>query len=984
MFLKRFESRGFKSFADVTVINFENNMTGVVGPNGSGKSNIVDGLKWVLGERSSKQLRGKQNTDFIFSGSDAREAANFAEVSLTFDNSAKLLRTNLEEITITRRLTRGVGKNEYFINGEPCLRNEIVEIFLDTGLSKGSLGIISQGTVSWFTETKAVDRRKIFEDAAGIGKYTLLKKETIAELDKTKLDLKDAEISLNNIDRQVKKLEKQAEKARIYLDKKEQLKKIEVTVLAQEILEETNNLKAIQADIESKESSNLQDNQEIDNLKQKLQLLKDKFTEIDQGLHANNQIIHDLISECNQLEIQKNKYETELEQQLTAGNIEEKIGALKQIIDNKTLEIKELSFSKEKLEQEHTTFQEIQTQLSREHELLMREINQVSNRLEQKRQEQINLQNQLADRYRYEYGVKAVLKAKNSLTGIYDMLSNLIRVEPEHEVAIGLALGKALKNIVVDNSEDARKAIEFLKRNQAGAATFLPINDLKIRYMPDDHYEILNQLDNFIGLGNELVHVEEKFQPVIDALLARIIISYDINSAIHHSKFTNKNYRVITLDGQQISTLGAISGGYNRKRTNTEFNIEEKIQNLDTEIQEQQAISQKIREQSEKNQLNFRDNTEKVASRHDQLVLIKSQIETLTNQLKEYEWNYNHLAEQAKDPEGISHKKNIDNLLIELVEKKQKLEQQKMIVQSDTKIKNNLHMDIENYEFQLENLNSSHKKIHDQISDLKIRAERIKSLLNSHTDRLMDGYQFTPEYAIENFSEPLDIKYEEARMLIRRLSEEIRSMGDVNFEAANDLKNLEEDYKNKQEQYQIISQAVADLEKVLADLNQKAIESFDQIIKQTNEKLPEIFKYLFGGGTCEIIYDDPENILECGIEIHAYLPGKTITNLMLFSGGEKTLIALSVLFAVLQVSSLPLVILDEAESALDPANVERFGNIIKNNSERTQFIIITHRNGTMECCESLFGVTMMIKGISKIIPVELKKALEIVESDQDK
>ncbi|WP_391592005.1 Chromosome partition protein SMC [[Mycoplasma] cavipharyngis] len=981
MFLKRFESRGFKSFADLTIIDFTNNMTGIVGPNGSGKSNIVDGLKWVLGEQSLKQLRGKHNIDFIFSGSDAREPANFAEVSLTFDNSNHVLKSDLKEIIITRRLTRGTNKNEYFINHEPVLLNQIRDIFLDSGLTKHSLGIISQGTVSWFTEAKPIERRKIFENAAEIGKYTQLKKSIINQLNQTKIELSKAEISLKEVNKQVEKLSQQAEKAKIYLDKKEQLKRIEVTILAQDILEYRNSLKAIEKDLNTKLATYSHEDQEIQTIKQKLILVKQRFNEIDSELYQDNQLMLQLSNQCNQLENQKNNYENELQQQLSSDNVENKIIALKQFITNLNLEIKELNFAKDKIETELSTFETIDQQLNHSHEKILRDLNTINNQFQQKQQEKYHLQDQLTNKFRNEYGIKAILSAKNTLTGIYDVLGNLINVEPQHENAISLALAKAVKNIVVDCDDDAKKAIAFLKANKAGTATFLPINNLRIRTMPEHHYEILNQLDNFVGLASELVSCQEKFLPVINALLGRIIIATDLEAALVHKRYTDSAYRIITLDGDQISAGGSISGGYNKTRIRPDFNIEAKIQEIDMQLLALQDHSQQLNDQAAKNKLVYDENHAKISNCKNQLILIKSQIEQNTNKLNNYQWEYEKYQQQINDPENVDQKQKIESLLTELIEKKQRLEQQRLIIDSNIKIKNNLSLDIQNYEFQLENLNDAAKKNNEAINDLQLRQTRINSVLESNTNRLMEAYQYTVEYAIEHFSQPLEINAEAARLLIRKLSTEIKNIGNINFKAAEELANLEKDFKYKQEQFNIIKQAVSDLENSLEQLNQKAKADFDHIIKSTNQKLPEIFHYLFGGGSCEVVYDDPNNILECGIEIHAHLPGKTITNLMLFSGGEKTLVALAVLFSVLQVSAFPLVILDEAESALDPANVERFGQIIQTNCDKTQFIIITHRNGTMESCESLFGVTMMIKGISKIIPVELKKAIEYAESE---
>lgn len=983
MFLKRFQARGFKSFADSTIIDFQHGMTGIVGPNGSGKSNIIDGLKWVLGEQSLKQLRGKQSVDFIFSGSDAREAANFAEVTLTFDNSEKILRCDFDEISVTRRLTRGIQKNEYFINNEPALLSEIKDIFLDTGLAKGSLGIISQGTVSWFIEAKPHERRKIFEDASGIGKYTLIKKDTLNQLNQTQNELTRAEFALNEIQKLVKKLSRQAEKAQLFLSKKEQLKKIEVNILARDILEYQNSLNSVRSSIKEKEDSFNFDDSQIKLIQHKLNTAKEKFTEIDKELFNDNNLLHELRQELNDLQNQKNKYELQLEQQLSSDKIEEKIAALNQFIQNTKTEIIELEFNQKKLDNEIVVFNDIKSQLFKKHEDFLRKISLLSTQINQKEQEQNNYKDQLENKYRYDYGLRAVMNAKNSLVGIYDVLENLIQIEPQHETAIGLALGRALKNIVVNDAEDAKRAIDFLKANHAGQATFLPINNLKVKYFSQDHYEILNHLDNFVGMANELVNVDQKFRSVVDSLLNRIIISVDLEAAIIHNKYTNSMYRIITLDGDQIAASGAISGGYNRKRISNDINLEEKIKTTNFELEKYKQELTQLRTQAQGINFNYHENDEKLNHKKQQLFLINSQFDTAQQKLKNYEWDFAKYETQNDDVLGEKKIKIIDELVAKLVTTNQKFEHQKSLVEINTRLKNNLSVEIQSNELEITNLASGSQQVNNEINELKIRQIKIKNVLENTINRLMDTYQLTPEYAIENFNQPLEMEEDAARILIRQLIQELKDMGNVNFEAVDELKNLEADLKYKTEQYESSRKAVLDLEAVIAELNQKAIQNYDNIVQETNKKLPKIFNYLFGGGSCKIIYDNPENILESGIEINAFLPGKTITSLMLFSGGEKTLIALSVLLAVLQVSSLPLVILDEAESALDPANVERFGKIIKNNSTKTQFITITHRPGTMEYCDILYGVTMMVRGISNIVYVELKKAMEYIQKESE-
>lgn len=980
MFLKRFEAKGFKSFAENTVINFTHGMTGVVGPNGSGKSNIVDGLKWVLGEKSKKELRGKESSDFIFSGSETYEPASYAEVSLTFDNSKKYLKTDLEEITVTRKLTRGIGKNEYFINGEPCLLNDIKEIFVDTGLQRGSLGVISQGTVSWFTEAKAIERRKIFEDASGIGKYTLAKNETEKKLISTRMNLSIAQDKFEKIEKDIKRLSKQAEQAQIYLAKKEQLKNLEINVFVKDAIEWQNKLANIAEEITEKSQTKTTDSHEIQQIEHSLEIEKKKFHEIDQTLNDDQNILNEINQEYQDLKNKRATFELNLKNQLSSDKLEQKVAAIQSLLSINETELIETQTTAETLKEEIITLEEINDQVDKKIEQYKREISIKTSDYQKKKHEYDTTIALLDNSRRYSYGLKAILDNKNSLRGIYDVLENLIEIEPEHELAIVTALGKSLKNIVVKTSDDAKNAVNFLKNNRAGQATFLPLRDLRYTDFPDDLYDLLSNTNGFVGMANDLVQCDDLYRPAVDALLNKVIISDDFDNAFKHAKLTNHRYRIYTLDGDYLATSGVITGGYNRQIQKTGINLEKKKQDLLNEIE---TIAQKVRQdENECNQLInvSRDNKVIIEPKKFQLIQLNTKIESLIQEIKN---NKNELEQYDYSKSNPDHQQEeLNRLASELVHIKKRLDDQKNQVDSAVNLKEKYRLSIQENEQKLKIISSNHNQKTEELNKLTVTQTRLSTLLENTINNLSQKYEMTLDYAIENFSNDLDMSLADARNLIKELNDELNKFSSVNLKAAEELKELEVEHSEKKELYEKVAKACADLEAAIKELDAKAIASFSHIIDESNRKLPEIFQYLFGGGTCEITYEDPDNILTSGIEIKTYLPGKTITNLMLFSGGEKTLIALSVLFAVLQTSIMPLVILDEAESALDPANVERFGNIILKNSEKTQFITITHRPGTMERCDILYGVTMAKKGVSTIIPVKLKDATKYVQESK--
>lgn len=979
LFLKKFKAVGFKSFANPIELSFKDPMVGVVGPNGSGKSNIVDAIKWVLGEQSKKALRGKSSSDIIFHGSKDKDGSEYAMVALTFDNSNKILHSDLPEITVTRKLTRNEGNNEYFINNEPCRLKDIQELFLDTGLAKGSLGIISQGTVQWFVEAKPEERRKIFEDAAGIGLYAKKKQDSLSELERATINLNRVSDYVNILEKDIKKLSKQVEKAQIYQEKKKQLMELELIVLVKDISfyqAKLGELKAIIARNKQIVASNEAD---IETVSKQLVNVKEKANQSDADVEEFNTKFANIIQEINKLELKKNAIESNLQNDLASGSAQKKAKALKQIISNLEYDLQIAKENRTKLDDEIKGYEDIKNDQQIKVDNANAKVATLTNKISELNYKLRAVEDKIDNEYVNEAGTRTVMENKQALHGIVGAVKDFVTVDKQYETAITLALGRSSNFIITENEEDAKYAIDFLKSNKAGKATFLPLTLVKPRPLKEEHALIVKQLEGYIDTADKLISYDLKYADLFSMLLGRVLISQDLNSAITISKYTKSGYQVVTLDGQNISVGGAITGGYSKAKFAPVFNLQENKASLEKEIAEltKQASDARI------DQAKFNSGLEETENKiHEKKVLFNTYDEKIKNieaSLFRYKTDFEQLDKSSKDEVKTNTVDEITKQLSELNIKKDKIVQDLNVARATKQTNRQIADD---YQARLDETRSMVNKAQAEQAHAEVDLEKAKAMIENAKSRISTEYRMTVENAVANYNKELPMSDAQARDTIQQLRFDLDKIGAINMEALKELEEKQKEFDSLSVQHKELIGAKDTIEKAIAELDNKARNSFRETIEKVNKELPNVFAYLFGGGTASVQYTDPNNILDSGIEVTAVPPGKKITTLNLLSGGEKSLVALSVLFAILRVHNFPLVVLDEAESALDPANVERFGNIIKKNSQETQFLVITHRPGTMERCDSLFGATMQIKGITNMYKVTLAHAKQEFGSDE--
>lgn len=977
MYLKRIELHGFKSFADKVNIEFQPGITGIVGPNGCGKSNVSDAVRWVLGEQSVKSLRGSNMTDVIFAGSEDRRAQNVAEVTLVFDNTDRFIKYDYNEVEITRRLYRHNNEAEYLINKQPCRLKDIVDLIMDTGLGRDSLSIISQGNISSFADSKPEERRGIFEEAAGVSKYKKRKLESIRKLERTNDNLARISDIVNELEKQVGPLKRQKEKAKTFLELKEKLTAVEVNVLINEISEAKKSLDQFSATIKdlneqqvSLETGILLKENNNDEIKKKMFIL-------DQEVNTLQTKLLEAVSNVSKLETAKVEIDQKRKHALETSSkedLQESIANMKAILSDVVKEYNdrverlettqnELNEMVEKQDQRNLTLNNLKSKLER----LNNEINKNKSRKE-------ILADVVENKANQNNGIQTALELSKNNKNIIGMLGDLIKAKEGYEFAISSALAGAIEFIVTTDDLTARETIKFLRTNKAGRATFLPISTMKARSVRDEHLMVSKTFDGYLGVASDFVEYDDKISNVVLNQLGNIIVAKDIDCANEISKATFERYKIVSLQGDYVNVGGSLTGGsFNRHKFS--FVQKKELEDVSALIEAQEkdyvnkrnqynALDNEIKEESHtllQKQMAYAKLEVVVQGKKEELIKAKSEYESLADQSVELEDFTSGKAENKLIDQLNEAIKYRDDLTEEIKSKRQ----QRMDYVNQN----------ESIEVELRQARKDLKDIQEQINSGAIKVTKLETMLNNHLMRLNDEYRMTYEYALEHYQQEIDVEH--SKLEVYELRQQITKLGNVNLDAIEEYERVNERYENINRQRIDLMQAQDSILKAIKEMDEIMVERFSSTFEKINVEFNSVFRSLFGGGKANIKYSDPTNILETGVDIDVQPPGKAVQNITLFSGGEKALIAISCLFAILRVRPVPMCILDEVEAALDIANVERFAKYLKEFSNTTQFIVVTHREGTMEECDLLYGATMQQKGVTKLVSVKLEEAIEL-------
>ena len=975
MYLKELRAYGFKSFADKTVIEFGKNVNGIVGPNGSGKSNIVDAVRWVLGEQSMKSLRGDSSLDVIFSGSDSRKPLNSASVSLIFDNTDKTLPIYYDEVAIKRMAFR-TGENEYYINNERVRLKDIIELLSDSGTAKESFNIISQGKIDEILSNKPEDRRIIFEEAAGVLKYKRRKEEALRKLDRTNQNLNRVNDIILELESSITPLEEASKKAIKYKEIKDRLSNIEVATIAKrieevnfqyqenkkkislledeiakvnttsstydiDILKYKERLRVVREDITNKQSQLLELSKSEEKISSEIKLLKErnKYKEETDKITNNIIIVKQALLD---IDTNLNKYNSDIEV------INKKIEVLKEEVNSKNEKNKSLLLKKDSINSKIL-------KNKRDIDSLKYKINYLEE----------NINNNLS----IPKQIKAILD-NPKFNGVHNVISSLINTSSEYNTAISTALSSMSSYLVVDSPNVAKELINYLKVNNLGRATFYPLSVIKGRGIDNNILSVVEGEDGYISIASNLVDYDPKYKDIIENVLGNTIIVKDIDSANRISTLINKRYKIVSLDGQVVNIGGSLTGGskdkyisplsikydldlatrdYRRlEEDNVRFineitTIDKEITNLTSEIYS--LHNDKVSYEAKKENIYMMINKEKLSKEDKESEL--RDLTNITNNNSEEDRLINSLGDVRDRINAIN--KDVSILKVE---------------------EDKLNNDINELEETSKSNNSYINKKEKELNSLNIMVNRMDVKLDNLLNDLNKDYNMTYEFAISNYR--LDIDMDSADKEIMRLKNELLSIGEVNLSAPSEYERVKERYDFLKGQKDDLITAENTLYDIIKEMDSIMKNKLSTTFEEVRREFKIVYKELFKGGNAEIYLTDKDNILETGIEIKAEPPGKKLQSLSLLSGGEKTFTAISLLFAILNVRGVPFCLFDEVEAALDDANVEAFGKYLDKYRNNTQFIIITHKKKTMEYADVLYGITMQESGVSKIVSVKLE------------
>lgn len=975
MYLKELRAYGFKSFADKTVIEFGKNINGIVGPNGSGKSNIVDAVRWVLGEQSMKSLRGDTSLDVIFSGSESRKALNSASITLVFNNEDRTLPIDFNEVSIKRMAFR-TGENEYYINNERVRLKDIAELLSESGTAKESFNIISQGKIDEILSNKPEDRRVIFEEAAGVLKYKRRKEEALRKLDKTNQNLNRVNDIISELNTTVGPLEEASIKAKKYIEIKDRLSNIEVAVIAKSISdlnfeyqEGKKKIEELENEISGISANSSTYDVDILKYKDKIKGIREDINNKQLSLIQLSKNEEKITSDIKLLQ-ERNKYKEE------SSKINNNIIMLKEELLNIKGNLNDLSNDIDIINKKiEVVTGNINSLKNRNNELILKKNN--LNNIIIKNNRDIDgykykidyLESSLSNNLSVPKPIKTILD-NPKFNGVHNIISSLIETDSKYNVAISTALGGASSYLVVDTPNTAKELIYYLKNNNLGRATFYPLSVITGRGITSDIMDILDGEDGYINVASNIVNYDSKYSNIVSNVLGNVIVVDSIESANIISNKINKKYKIVTLDGQVVNVGGSLTGGATQKVSSPlsiKYELEENIKKYELLIAKNKDISKEIGllDKDIDNVNRELYSYQNLLVEHDSRKNILSNNIVLSN--KEYEDKERELRDLTDITNNTSAEDSLINDLYKVKEDISNLNKELSMLKVEEDNVNNIINELEETS---RSSNSYINRKEKELNNLNILINRIDVKLDNLLNDLTTEYNMTYDFAIDNYK--LDMEIEEAKKEVAMLKDKLNLLGNVNLDAP-------EEYEKVKERYDFLTKQKEDLvnaENTLYDI----IKEMDSIMKirltetfeQVRREFKTVYRELFKGGRAELTLTSPDNILETGIEIKAEPPGKKLQSISLLSGGEKTFTAISLLFAILNIRPVPFCLFDEVEAALDDANVEAFGKYLDKYRDNTQFIIITHKKKTMEYADILYGITMQESGVSKIVSVKLE------------
>ena len=930
MRLKNIKISGFKSFVDKTELTLSTKRTAIIGPNGCGKSNIIDAVKWVLGE-TSKHIRGDSIDDVIFNGTDTRKPNDYANVELLFSNTENRIGgqyAQYDEISVKREVTRD-GTSKYFLNNSHCRRRDILDIFMGTGLGPKSYAIINQGTASKLIESKPEEFRLYLEEVAGISKYRERKRETESKIKYTKENLDRLNDVISEITKQLKILERQAIQADKYKKLTEEKKTIKSEILAISIRDFQEKIENDNKKIETKKTKLEKKQLEISNINLEINKIKDTYQEQSEKMNNIQKEYYDALSEVGRTE-QAIEYEKDGAER-NKVQYEDALKSIERLTDRLNLDSDQLVLLQKQIKEQYIKQQELEKQKL----ILESDSNNIKNEITTKK---IDLEKNLKNLYEYNQDIKLKKEKLND----YD--NNI----------------KRLKKDIAEYSKTSEQILTELKKIESYEL------DLKIRNYKDETNKLKNYFDkkdnsDIRDIAKKIQDILESIQNIVKNIQAN---EYDLakkNEQIKKdidNKIKSEKNRLDELieNIAEIKNLINISGNKIKNFENTCMQISMSINDLEKSFN---IITGNL----DSNNMILRENELSIETKKIQIVNLENNIDTNNKELQSMTGNIKILQDNSSAPDSklvdlenqLNEKLKIQNIkdteLKLLRAKISDLSENISLLESEKSEKSllveNLRNEISNDEKDVQGIIGQVKGIKDQLAEMG--ADNV-SILDS------------------------DINYDLSTWKKREndLSDVIERMGAINMAAIDQFKEYEERKSYLVMQKEDLLDALKSLEEAIKKIDKDTKERFKETFDKVDHKLQEIFPKLFNGGKAYLKLTE-NDLLKTGVEVYASPPGKKLTSINLLSGGEKALTALSLVFALFSLNPSPFCMLDEVDAPLDDANIERFCNLFTEMSEKIQFIIITHKKITMEYVEQLIGVTMGEKGVSKLVNVSMQE-----------
>ena len=1180
MYLKALEIQGFKSFPDKTVLNFGEDITAIVGPNGSGKSNVSDAIRWVMGEQSSKSLRGAKMEDVIFGGTEKRSQMGFAQVTLVLDNTEHIFpRMEESEVAVTRRYYRS-GESEYYINKQSVRLRDVNELFMDTGMGREGYSIVGQGKIDEILSVKSADRREIFEEAAGISKFRHRKEETERKLERTEENLVRINDKIAELELQVGPLRSQAEKAKKYLILRDELRTLEISVWLE-------NLDKIKTDSIKLNTDYALAQQELERANAALDELYAASEQFAEKAHANDMEQERLRTECAELDAKRNEEDAAVA--VLRTGIEHNRASIKRVendlrdqsgraesltaqIAAKHARIEELAAQAAELEEELRAFlaqaeelartageagSEVEAlrakealaasdaadcradvsainaglaELAERRAALEAESESVDGQLTEKRRaasasrraleeaqeeadavrniisghtlkmegrvkreetarqksidltmeknnldSRIHLLSEMEKEYEgFNKAVRLIMQAaeKNTLRGVHGPVANLMTTDKRYAVAIEIALGAGMQNVVVDREEDAKSAINFLKQRDGGRATFLPLTAIRGDVLREAGVE---REYGYVGVASQLVQFDKRYTEIFNNLLGRTVVVEDMDCGIAIARKYGNRFRIVTLDGQVLNRGGSMTGGSVSRsagilsRANElkeltarrealterldaalreadeakrdlnaaqyeldvareqqrgaedavlrltgekkqydmlleslrarESDIAAELESItarteelkkaaaarEEEIKKHEAEAARCRAESEEklagqNELQ-RDSAhlgDEIAARKSTLAGFTAERETTERALGDLET----LAQQMRGDED-GRRALIEDYRAKIKAAEEEIAQHDAVTASlraDAEKRRAELAELAEAKLTLEGERSANDRRYRECNELlsqtqaaagRLEQKRVTAAMEEKQilDKLWESYELSHSAAQEQRIELESVP--KASRRINELKREINGLGNVNVGAIEEFDRVNTRYTYLTGQRDDVEKAKEELLGVVENITSEMTVIFKEQFALIRESFQETFLELFGGGKATLELEDENAVLDCGIEIKVQPPGKALKTLSLLSGGEKAFVAIALYFAILKVHPTPFCVMDEIEAALDEPNVIRVAHYMRRICDKTQFIVITHRRGTMEAADVLYGVTMQERGVSKVLTINM-------------